>query len=80
MYFVFLLSCSFCMSNIEFLRIAGGHHPRFKIALSSIFFSNRALEQFLITSLIYMQILTEKKYMSMQHANSVMTFYLMPIY
>ena len=38
MYFVFLLQSSFCLSKIEFLRIAGGHHPLFKIALSSIFF------------------------------------------
>ena len=34
----FLLQCSFCLSNIESFRIAGGHHPLFKIALSSIFF------------------------------------------
>ena len=38
MYFVFLIWCSFCLSNIEFLRGEGGHHPRFKIALSSNFF------------------------------------------
>ena len=79
MYFVFLLWFSFCSSNIESVRGAGGHHPRFKIALSSNFFQPcpRTVSNYLAH--LYADF-NRKKYMSMQHANSVMTFYLMPIY